>query len=154
MTTAAMAIAYQDEAKIEEVAIHLFEQSCRAAAWNQIWGKLRRRNTSLLTLDDNSIHLQGAAEHFEQVELTAIVGDDGNGRSHDFDAQFRPLETHSRRRWISIAKAMLKGSSLPPVALIKNGQQYFVQDGHHRVSVAQALGKATIYAHVVVLDTE
>ena len=82
------------------------------------------------------------------------MGDDGNGRSHDFDAQFRPLETHSRRRWISIAKAMLKGSSLPPVALIKNGQQYFVQDGHHRVSVAQALGKATIYAHVVVLDTE
>jgi hypothetical protein len=36
------------------------------------------------------------------------------------------------------------------VELIQIGEVYFVQDGHHRISVARALGQRTIEAQVVV----
>ena len=41
---------------------------------------------------------------------------------------------------------------LPPVALIQVGHLYFVRDGHHRISVARALGQETIDAEVTVWD--
>jgi hypothetical protein len=37
---------------------------------------------------------------------------------------------------------------LPPVALIQVGDVYFVRDGHHRISVARALGRNQIEAKV------
>ena len=37
---------------------------------------------------------------------------------------------------------------MPPVELLKVGDIYFVRDGHHRVSVARALGRADIDAYV------
>ena len=66
----------------------------------------------------------------------------------DFDAQFRPTQTHSQGRWLSVATARLQGVPLPPVELIQVGDTYFVRDGHHRVSVARALGELDIDAEV------
>ncbi len=40
--------------------------------------------------------------------------------------------------------------ALPPVDLIQLGDTYFVRDGHHRISVARALGYAYIDANVTV----
>src|SRR5262245_34866147 len=37
---------------------------------------------------------------------------------------------------------------MPPVDLYKIGEVYFVRDGHHRVSVARALGNDVIDARV------
>ena len=45
------------------------------------------------------------------------------------------------------------GSSLPPVDLAKIGELYFVRDGHHRVSVARALGRKDIDAYVTEVIT-
>jgi hypothetical protein len=39
---------------------------------------------------------------------------------------------------------------LPPVRLIQVGDVYFVRDGHHRISVAKALGQTEIDAVVSV----
>ena len=72
------------------------------------------------------------------VPLDAIVGTIDRGR--DFDRQFRPTSRRVRSRWEQIAAAMRRGESLPPVDLLKVGEIYFVRDGHHRVSVARALG--------------
>jgi hypothetical protein len=36
------------------------------------------------------------------------------------------------------------------VELIQIGQEYFVRDGHHRISVASSLGQAQIDARVTV----
>jgi len=44
-----------------------------------------------------------------------------------------------------------RGAKLPPVALIRVGQVYFVEDGHHRISVAKAHGDQDIEAVVTVL---
>ena len=82
----------------------------------------------------------------QAVPIDRIVGSEGRGK--DFDASFRPLRAHNQARWVRVAEAMYMGVSLPPVHLIRGGDVYFVRDGHHRVSVAKALGQTEIEANV------
>jgi hypothetical protein len=51
---------------------------------------------------------------------------------------------------VGIATAGYMGRTLPPVELIQVGDLYFVRDGHHRISVAQAMGQESIEAEVTV----
>lgn len=85
------------------------------------------------------------------VPISAIVGT--VDRARDFDRHFRPTSTRVRDRWEHIAAAMRRGEALPPVDLYKIGEVYFVRDGHHRVSVACALGHADIDAYVTEVVT-
>jgi hypothetical protein len=85
------------------------------------------------------------------VPLEAIVGSVGRGR--DFDRRFRPTSGRSRGRWEQIAAAARRGESFPPVDLVRVGELYFVRDGHHRVSVARALGRTDIDAFVTEVVT-
>ena len=85
------------------------------------------------------------------VPLDQIVGSVGRGR--DFDRRFRPTSARSRGRWEQIAAAARRGESFPPVDLVQVGQIYFVRDGHHRVSVARALGRSDIDAYVAEVVT-
>lgn len=85
------------------------------------------------------------------VPLDAIVGT--IDRARDFDRRFRPTSRRVRVRWEQIAAAMRRGEALPPVDLLKVGPFYFVRDGHHRVSVASALGHADIDAYVTEVIT-
>jgi hypothetical protein len=48
---------------------------------------------------------------------------------------------------------MRRGEPLPPVDLLRVGEIYFVRDGHHRVSVASALGRGDIDAFVTEVIT-
>jgi len=75
------------------------------------------------------------------------------GRSREFDAYFRPLQTHTKHRWVNIAVAQQEGQPLPPVELIQIGDVYFVRDGHHRISVAHVLGQEEIEAEVTLWET-
>lgn len=61
-------------------------------------------------------------------------------RDGDFDYHFAPLKVSDELRWCKVATAMLRGIGLPPIELIQLGDEYFVKDGHHRISVARALG--------------
>ncbi len=88
---------------------------------------------------------------FQVVPLDQIVGSVDRGR--DFDRSFRPTSGRSRGRWEQIAAAARRGESFPPVDLVKVGQLYFVRDGHHRVSVARALGRTDIDAYVTAVHT-
>ena len=72
------------------------------------------------------------------------------GRCQDFDVAFHPLKQHAEERWVSVARAQLRGLGLPPIELIQVGEVYFVRDGHHRISVAAALGQQEIDAVVTV----
>ncbi|HEY1714373.1 MAG TPA: hypothetical protein VGG07_15825 [Solirubrobacteraceae bacterium] len=85
------------------------------------------------------------------VPLDAIVGTVDRGR--DFDRRFRPTTGRVRSRWEHIATAMRRGEAMPPVDLVRVGQIYFVRDGHHRVSVARALGHTDIDANVTEVVT-
>ncbi len=90
--------------------------------------------------------LDGHYSGLQTVPVRRIVGSEG--RTADFDARFRPLHQRFRDRWVSVAAARLRGLRLPPVELIAIGAHYYVRDGHHRISVALALGEEFIEANV------
>jgi hypothetical protein len=82
----------------------------------------------------------------QSVPIERIQGSEG--RIEDFDNAFNPVHERSRSRWLSVASVRLAGAELPPVELIQVGDIYFVRDGHHRISVAKALGERFIDAEV------
>jgi hypothetical protein len=84
----------------------------------------------------------------QTVALGQIRGSEG--RCQDFDVAFHPLKQHAEERWVSVARAQLRGLGLPPIELIQVGEVYFVRDGHHRISVAAALGQHYIDAVVTI----
>jgi hypothetical protein len=86
------------------------------------------------------------------VAIRRIKGSEG--RSDDFDCDFNPLHSRTRDRWISVALARFEGNTLPLVELIQLGDDYYVRDGHHRISVARGLGEEYIDAKVIVLELE
>jgi hypothetical protein len=79
-----------------------------------------------------------------QVPLAQIQG--SVSRTDDFDRRFRPLRSHLRGRWVNIR--LLLTNAWEPVLLYKVGEIYYVADGHHRISVAQAIGMQGIWADV------
>jgi hypothetical protein len=86
-----------------------------------------------------------------RVRLDGIVGT--VDRTRDFDRQFRPTSSRVRTRWERINTAQRRGQAMPPVSLLKIGELHFVRDGHHRVSVARALGHPDIEADVTEVYT-
>jgi hypothetical protein len=99
-------------------------------------------------IDGNS-HQVGRG--LQSVPINKIVG--SMGRSQDFDRSFRPLSGHSVGRWTSIDQAYHAGSHLPQVELYARGGEYYVVDGHHRISVARLHGQEYIDALVSPLPT-
>lgn len=85
-----------------------------------------------------------------EVPLDSIIGTAEVTKARTFDHRFRPSPS-SRRRWERLWIAGRRGVSLPPIAVFRLGDRHFVGDGHHRVSVANALGMLAIDADVVVL---
>jgi hypothetical protein len=86
-----------------------------------------------------------------RVRLDSIVGT--VDRTRDFDRSFRPTSGRVRKRWERINTAQRRGEAMPPVSLYKIGELHFVRDGHHRVSVARALGHPDIEAEVTEVFT-
>lgn len=84
------------------------------------------------------------------IPLCSIVGTAEPAKARVFDHSFRPAST-SRRRWERLWIAARRGAPLPPISVYRLGKQHFVGDGHHRVSVARALGMAAIDADVTEL---
>ncbi len=70
-----------------------------------------------------------------------------------FDRAFRPMTAELRDRWQRVAAARRSGVALPPIDVYRVGGLHFVEDGHHRVSVARALGDDTIEARVREIST-
>ena len=74
-------------------------------------------------------------------------------RTREFDRRFRPTSGQVRERWQRLALAQRRGESVPPIEVYRVGDMHFVVDGHHRVSVAHALGLKTIDAYVTEVTT-
>jgi hypothetical protein len=86
------------------------------------------------------------------IPLNSIVGTVDRRRG-DFDRSFRP-SPNTRGRWERIAEARKRGEEMPPIDVFQLGDLYFVQDGHHRVSVARAMGDEDINANVIEVRTK
>jgi hypothetical protein len=83
----------------------------------------------------------------QTIPLDSVVGTVDRQSGH-FDRSFRPATTGTRGRWERIAAARRRGEAMPPIDVFRIGELHFVKDGHHRVSVARALGDSTIEARV------
>jgi hypothetical protein len=135
----------------EQVSFRLYISACRAAWVGRIWAKLQGQPRQLRDL--TAVAASGAvgdrrAARTQAVPIHQICGSEG--RCEDFDSAFRPLKAHTQDRWLNVARAFLGGHSLPPVELIQIGAAYFVRDGHHRISVAAAIGQKEIDAVVTI----
>jgi hypothetical protein len=81
----------------------------------------------------------------QDVPVGSITG--SVGRTRDFDHHFRPRYKHLRDRWVNIYLRYEVGD-WPSIQLNKVGNNYYVIDGHHRVSVANYSGVKYISAEV------
>jgi hypothetical protein len=86
------------------------------------------------------------------IRLDTIVGTVDSSR--DFDRRFRPTSSRVRERWERLALAQRRGEQIPPIDVYRVGDLHFVQDGHHRVSIAIATGATTIDAYVTEVLTQ
>jgi hypothetical protein len=141
------------DAQIADQAQKLYDQA-RSRNWlDKLWLALRGRSRRLLDLTVVQAAWTGLDHHslgIRKVPIGRIRGSFNEGRCRDFDVDFRPLKTYNQTRWLGVATAWLRGVKLPPVSLIQVGEIYFLEDGHHRVSVARALGQMEIEAVVTV----
>lgn len=116
-----------------------------------VWAKLTRRSRRLLSLAEltGTCTVQTRRKAgLQMVPIRKIRGSEG--RCRDFDRDFNPIQAHTGKRWRGVARARMEGKGLPPVELIRVGDTLFVRDGHHRISVARALGQQDIEAEVTV----
>ncbi|MBN1564748.1 MAG: hypothetical protein JXA10_12955 [Anaerolineae bacterium] len=122
-------------------AAKLFDRAYRNPCPTRFQQWLGRTIQPLLHLDDVLAH--GSLNHRHHDGTRAIAVNQIHGtlnRGDDFDYNFRPLKNAIQQRWRSVATAMMHEISLPPIEVIQIGEAYFVKDGHHRISVARALG--------------
>jgi hypothetical protein len=129
----------------------LFAPCRKRARRGQFWSRLTGRSRALFALKDVRAACMLKAEYDDGIRSVPIRQIRGSeGRSRYFDCDFNPLYDQARGRWLNIARARQQGKGLPPVLLVQVGDIYFVRDGHHRISVARALGQLDIEARVTV----
>jgi hypothetical protein len=135
-----------------------FQRQRRRQVLSQLAARLRREPddvSNVLPFDEVVAALGYLGERplgLQAIPLPAIVG--SVNRAADFDRWFRPKSRVSRERWERLDRVLREGEGLPPIEVFRVGELYFVQDGHHRVSVAIALRLPTIDAYVTEVLTK
>jgi hypothetical protein len=129
------------------IASYKFSALQMRALRYSFWAKLIGKNSRLAVFPEHIQHdhpnrkLSGVMD----IQIDQIIGT--LNRDSDFDNKFRPLGEHLLDRWVNIF-INLNRDSWPPILVHKIGDQYFVEDGHHRVSVARSVGMLFIQAEV------
>jgi nucleotide-binding universal stress UspA family protein len=137
-------------------AVNDFRQAHQQAALQQILARLTGKSVQLLSYDEvlKQLKLTGQSTRgVRAIPVDAIVGT--VGRCSDFTRTFLPRQSSDEQRWADL-KAFAEANSLdalPPIDVYQIGSAYFVQDGHHRVSIARQLGIFYISASVTEIQT-
>ncbi len=136
-----------DETSLRMEAVRSFNQAVTQGRIGQLVAKLLHKDNHLRSLASQPSSSHQPTSRIVTVPIRQIKG--SLGRSEDFDASFNPLQERSRSRWVSILTAIRSNNPLPPVELVQVGDAYYVQDGHHRISVAHALEQEAIEARIM-----
>ncbi|HKF79505.1 MAG TPA: hypothetical protein VKB17_01615 [Thermoleophilaceae bacterium] len=129
-----------------------FSRLRRRRALSRLANRLRREPSDfnvILPFEEVVQALGRRGERYlglQTIELDSIVG--SVDRSREFDRRFLPTTGRVRPRWERIATATRRGEEIPPIDVYRIGELHFVKDGHHRVSVARAMGFKVIDAYV------
>jgi hypothetical protein len=145
---------YQKDVRLAaDEASGLYHAARRRARLGKLYSALTGRSRRLFHLSAIQVAYRVDSRHYAGTQAVPIDHIRGSeGRCSEFDVSFWPLQTRTKGRWLSIALAHYMGESLPAVELIRVGELYFVRDGHHRISVAKALGQTHIDAQVIVWE--
>jgi hypothetical protein len=132
----------------------LYDRTRRQGQWGKVWGALSGKSRQMLPLSEvEKRTVRGRHDAGVQtVQIDRVQG--SAGRANDFDRNFLPLQTHTKRRWLGVARARQEDQYLPPVDLVQVGETYYCLDGHHRLSVARAFHQLDIEARVTVWEVE
>jgi hypothetical protein len=126
-----------------------FRIARRRAAVRSIIGRLRKRQDELLSYEDVRAQLhaiEGSERKLEDIPISSIVG--SVNRYSDFTRDFLPKNAIDGERWARVKAASMDMVGLPPIEVYQIGEVYFVQDGNHRVSIANQEGARNIQAYV------
>jgi hypothetical protein len=134
-----------------------FSRARRRRALARLSARLRRADdvNHILPFEEVAQALGRIGERrlgLELITLDSIIGT--VDRSREFDRDFRPTSPRVRERWQRINLAQRRGEAMPPIDVYRIGELHFVKDGHHRVSVARALGHRDINAYVTEVLTQ
>ena len=139
-----------DQPPVRSQALRLYSDMLAKGKWSRAFRPFSRKPRRLLELGFITKPECALNRHYVGIQSVPIERIQGSeGRLEDFDNAFNPLHERSRGRWVNVASVRLAGDALPPVELIQSGNIYFVRDGHHRISVAKALGEQYIDAEVI-----
>lgn len=83
----------------------------------------------------------------QEIRLDQIAG--SLGKPAFFTRSLWPLYSGLENRWISVYELMMGPHGYPPIEVYQVNNRYYILDGHHRASVARALGSKTIEAKVI-----
>lgn len=132
-----------------------FNRAKKKGLRQSIFGKVMGRDSRLRSFDEAVVKLQPRQARnlgLQDISLQNVVG--SVGRERDFTDCFLPRtgSVVGKERWRRIYTLAVTGEGFPPVEVYKIGSDYFVKDGHHRVSVARHLAWDTIQANVIELS--
>ncbi len=147
--TTLFANGFSSEIAAQRAAVTRFNFARSDAKKAGLLAFLTGRSNRLQTIDTATADLLTSNGHYlgtSTIPLSQINGSES--RNNDFDRSFHPLNNRTMHRWTSVARARQAGIPLPPVELIKVGENYFVRDGHHRISVAHSFGEQFIEAEI------
>jgi hypothetical protein len=117
------------------------------ALWDLFWAKLTGRNANLAVFpkQEQRYNPNRRLLGTKDIPVEQIIGT--FNRECDFDYQFRPLSKHLSHRWVNTF-INLEHDGWPSILVHKVGEHYYVEHGHHRVSVARSTGMVFIEAKV------
>ena len=126
-----------------------FDAARREALIQDLLAHARGRPTDLLPFDAvrQRFPLRNLVDRgIQEVPLDRIVGT--VQREGEFNRAFLPRNESLRDRWEEIEGLAVGAKGFPPVELYRVGDTHFVVDGHHRISVARAMGIPAVEARV------
>ncbi len=139
-----------------QTAIEDFRQAHRRAMLQQIVARLTGKSVELLSYEEVLHQLRQTGHSARGVQVIPVADIVGTvGRYADFTRTFLPRNADDEPRWARLHEYIQRNSmdALPPIEVYQIGSAYFVQDGHHRVSIARQLGVEFMSAYVTEVTT-
>jgi hypothetical protein len=130
-----------------QYAMEVFNRQQTQARRGYLLSRIFARQATLASFSDYQ-SLTGPNRSFlglRDIPVEQIIG--SVSRASDYDPTFRPLKKNLRDRWV-LNYLSLQTDGWAPILVYKVCDEYFVEDGHHRVSVARYTGMAFIQAEV------
>lgn len=145
-----------DEGKLYLRARDLFDRQLLIGQLKGMWARIRGKQRHLAHISTVQRYAHLIRWHRlerQPIRVERIIGTEG--RTDRFDCEYYPIDSRLRWRWVSVATGMMDATIImPPIEVLQVGEDYYVVDGHHRVSVARALGYLYIDSEVLLWELE